>query len=165
MWRATTSSCAGTLESFELGNEQRFSAPRDRWAHFLDLDELPHHEDWPQLFAAYPEFGRAESFAQVKEATERAATDERERALYRLLLEFLAGQVEDTLAAKSAEVCPISVPSSRSIIGEKAVSAAAITPTSALKISLPNRYASATVSAAKKALIIRITPKRTRRAM
>lgn len=44
---------AGTLESFELGNEQRFSAPRDRWAHFLDLDELPRHEDWPQLFAAY----------------------------------------------------------------------------------------------------------------
>ena len=39
--------------AFEVGNEQRFSAPRDRWAQFLELDELPRHEDWPQLFAAY----------------------------------------------------------------------------------------------------------------
>jgi hypothetical protein len=46
-------SAAGALSSFEVGNEQRFSAPRDRWAHFLELDELPLHEDWPQLFAAY----------------------------------------------------------------------------------------------------------------
>lgn len=46
-------SAAGALSSFEVGNEQRFSAPRDRWAQFLELDELPLHEDWPQLFAAY----------------------------------------------------------------------------------------------------------------
>lgn len=44
---------AGVLQSVEVGNEQRLSAPRDRWAQFLELDELPHHEDWPQLFAAY----------------------------------------------------------------------------------------------------------------
>jgi hypothetical protein len=44
---------AGALHGFEVGNEQRFSAPRDRWAQFLELDELPRHEDWPQLFAAY----------------------------------------------------------------------------------------------------------------
>ena len=46
-------SAAGALTSFEVGNEQRFSAPRDRWAAFLELDELPQHEDWPQLFAAH----------------------------------------------------------------------------------------------------------------
>lgn len=46
-------SAAGALSSFEVGNEQRFSAPRDRWARFLELDDLPLHEDWPQLFAAY----------------------------------------------------------------------------------------------------------------
>lgn len=44
---------AGVISSFEVGNEQRFSMPRDRWAHFLELDELPLHEDWPQLFVAY----------------------------------------------------------------------------------------------------------------
>lgn len=44
---------AGVLQSFEVGNAQRLSAPRDRWAQFLELDELPRHEDWPQLFAAY----------------------------------------------------------------------------------------------------------------
>ncbi len=49
----TSLSAAGALSSFEVGNEQRFSAPRDRWAQFLELDELPLHEDWPQLFAAY----------------------------------------------------------------------------------------------------------------
>jgi hypothetical protein len=44
---------AGTLQAFEVGNEQRLSAPRDRWAQFLELDNLPRHADWPQLFAAY----------------------------------------------------------------------------------------------------------------
>lgn len=49
----TALSAAGALHAFEVGNEQRFSAPRERWAQFLALDELPLHEDWPQLFAAY----------------------------------------------------------------------------------------------------------------
>jgi hypothetical protein len=44
---------AGALSSFEVGNEQRFSIPKDRWARFLELGELPLHQDWPQLFAAY----------------------------------------------------------------------------------------------------------------
>lgn len=48
----TSLTAAGVLFSFEVGNEQRFSIPRDRWAQFLELDELPLHEDWPQLFAA-----------------------------------------------------------------------------------------------------------------
>lgn len=46
-------SAAGALDAFEVGNEQRFSAPRDRWSRFLTLDHLPRHEDWPQVFAAY----------------------------------------------------------------------------------------------------------------
>jgi hypothetical protein len=46
-------SVAGALDAFEISNEQRFSAPRDRWSHFLALDDLPRHEDWPQIFAAY----------------------------------------------------------------------------------------------------------------
>lgn len=49
----TSLSAAGALNTFVVGNEQRFSAPRDRWAKFLALDELPLHEDWPQLFAAH----------------------------------------------------------------------------------------------------------------
>lgn len=44
---------AGMLSAFEVGNEQRFSIPLDRWAQLLELDELPSHQDWPQLFAAY----------------------------------------------------------------------------------------------------------------
>ncbi len=44
---------AGVLVSFEVGNEQRFSIPLDRWAQLLELDDLPLHQDWPQLFAAY----------------------------------------------------------------------------------------------------------------
>lgn len=43
----------GVLSAYEVGNEQRFSIPRDRWAQLLELDELPLQEDWPQLFAAY----------------------------------------------------------------------------------------------------------------
>lgn len=42
---------AGALDAFEVGNEKRFSAPRDRWSRFLALDDLPRQEDWPQLFA------------------------------------------------------------------------------------------------------------------
>jgi hypothetical protein len=44
---------AGALGSSELGNEGRFDAPRDRWRQFLEVDRLPLHEDWPQLFDAY----------------------------------------------------------------------------------------------------------------
>jgi DNA-binding transcriptional ArsR family regulator len=46
-------SAAGALDAFEVGNEQRFSAPRDRWSQFLTLDDLPRHGDWPQIFAVY----------------------------------------------------------------------------------------------------------------
>jgi hypothetical protein len=49
----TSLTAAGVLFAFEVGNEQRFSIPLDRWAPFLELDDLPLHEDWPQLFAAY----------------------------------------------------------------------------------------------------------------
>lgn len=44
---------ADALDAFQVGNEQRFSAPRDRWSHFLKLDDPPRHEDWPQVFAVY----------------------------------------------------------------------------------------------------------------
>jgi len=44
---------AGALRSSVLGNEQRFQAPRQHWAEFLELEEFPAHRDWPQLFAAY----------------------------------------------------------------------------------------------------------------
>jgi hypothetical protein len=44
---------AGAVQSSTLGNERRFQAPRQRWAAFLELEELPLHRDWPQLFAAY----------------------------------------------------------------------------------------------------------------
>ena len=49
----TSLSAADALDGYEVGNEQRFSAPRDRWSHFLKLGDLPRHEDWPQLFATY----------------------------------------------------------------------------------------------------------------
>jgi hypothetical protein len=49
----TALTAAGVLFSFEVGNEQVFSIPRDRWAQFLELDELPIQEDWPQLFAVF----------------------------------------------------------------------------------------------------------------
>lgn len=49
----TSLTAAGVLSAFEVGNEQRFSIPVDRWAQLLELDDLPLHEDWPQLFAAY----------------------------------------------------------------------------------------------------------------
>jgi len=44
---------AGVLHVSEFGNEQRYQAPRQSWAHFLELTEFPAHRDWPQLFAAY----------------------------------------------------------------------------------------------------------------
>ncbi len=42
---------AGVLDLVVLGNEQRFSAPRKRWACLLGLgaEELPKHHDWPAL--------------------------------------------------------------------------------------------------------------------
>jgi hypothetical protein len=44
---------AGVLHVSEFGNEQRYQAPRQTWANFLELTEFPAHRDWPQLFAAY----------------------------------------------------------------------------------------------------------------
>jgi hypothetical protein len=36
-----------------VGNENRFVAPRSRWAEFLGVAHLPGSRDWPQLFRAY----------------------------------------------------------------------------------------------------------------
>lgn len=44
---------AGELTSWEVGNEQRFEAPRENWARFLGVDRLPQHLDWPQISWAY----------------------------------------------------------------------------------------------------------------
>lgn len=43
----------GVLGSWELGSEQRLEVSRERWGRFLELDDLPQHRDWPQLFTAY----------------------------------------------------------------------------------------------------------------
>jgi hypothetical protein len=49
----TSLTAAGVLFPSEQGNEQVFSIPWDRWAQFLELDQLPTQEDWPQVFAVY----------------------------------------------------------------------------------------------------------------
>jgi hypothetical protein len=43
---------AGTATSWNLGNEQRFDLPRERWLQLLSLDSPPAHRDWPRLFRA-----------------------------------------------------------------------------------------------------------------
>lgn len=45
-------SAAGEATAQMVGNENRFAAPREQWARFLglELEELPQHESWPQLF-------------------------------------------------------------------------------------------------------------------
>src|SRR3954447_6916468 len=42
------------IDQLTVGNEQRYSIDRQRWATLLSLahDDLPLHRDWPQLFAA-----------------------------------------------------------------------------------------------------------------
>jgi hypothetical protein len=41
---------AGTVTSWNLGNEQRFDLPREPWLHLLSLERPPTHRSWPQLF-------------------------------------------------------------------------------------------------------------------
>lgn len=45
---------AGVLDVLLVGNEQRFSAPREPWAALLGIgaDQLPRHRDWPALLHA-----------------------------------------------------------------------------------------------------------------
>lgn len=45
---------ADVIDAVTVGNEQRFSILRERWAALLGLsaDDLPMHRDWPQLFHA-----------------------------------------------------------------------------------------------------------------
>jgi hypothetical protein len=49
---ASSLRASGTVTSWNLGNEQRFDLPRERWLHLLDLQRAPLHRDWPQLFRA-----------------------------------------------------------------------------------------------------------------
>lgn len=49
----TALKAAGVLNSWEVGNVQRFEASQEGWARFLTVDRLPQHVDWPQIFAAY----------------------------------------------------------------------------------------------------------------
>jgi hypothetical protein len=44
---------AGLVNSWVVGNENRFEAPRERWTAFLGVARLPGSRDWPQLFRAY----------------------------------------------------------------------------------------------------------------
>lgn len=44
---------AGFASSRTIGNEQRFKMPRGLWLGLLELERLPIHEDWPQLFRAF----------------------------------------------------------------------------------------------------------------
>jgi hypothetical protein len=43
---------AGTANSWNLGNEQRFDLPREYWLRLLSLDRAPLQRDWSQLFHA-----------------------------------------------------------------------------------------------------------------
>lgn len=43
---------AGAATSWNLGNEQRFEVPRERWLQLLSLERAPLHRDWSQLFHA-----------------------------------------------------------------------------------------------------------------
>ncbi|MFZ5470261.1 MAG: peptidase M3 [Myxococcota bacterium] len=56
-----------------------------------------------QLYQRYRELAQPDTFRQVRQTVEDERTDERVRARLSLLLEFLAGQVEDALAAPAME--------------------------------------------------------------
>jgi hypothetical protein len=43
---------AGVIATTTLGNEQRIAIPLDRWLGLLDLEQLPEHVEWPQIFTA-----------------------------------------------------------------------------------------------------------------
>lgn len=43
---------AGVVSSWNLGNEQRFEIPDERWLHLLGIELAPAHRDWPQLLRA-----------------------------------------------------------------------------------------------------------------
>lgn len=49
---ASALSATGEATAQSVSNENRFAAPRERWARFLELEpeDLPRHENWPQLF-------------------------------------------------------------------------------------------------------------------
>ncbi|HME92145.1 MAG TPA: peptidase M3 [Myxococcaceae bacterium] len=53
--------------------------------------------------AFFPELGLPDTFASVREAAENQSLEESARRRFRLLLEFLAGQVEQTAAAAALE--------------------------------------------------------------
>lgn len=43
----------GFASSRMIGNEQQLKMPREPWLALLELERLPRHEDWPQLFRAF----------------------------------------------------------------------------------------------------------------
>lgn len=68
---------AGNATSWNLGNEQRFDLPRERWLHLLAIDRPPAHRDWPQFFRALrallrwlrdPETERLSEYMRASEA-------------------------------------------------------------------------------------------------
>jgi len=70
---------AGVIDSFLVGNEQRFSAPSDRWARLLAIpsEQVPVHRDWPALlwalrrtarWLACPEHESLSSYMRASEA-------------------------------------------------------------------------------------------------
>lgn len=85
---------------------------RDRLDSFLyELGSMQYRygagltRDFPiaRLYASFPEVTRAETFLAIREARNQPSTDANEKRRLGALLEFLAGQVEDALAAEAME--------------------------------------------------------------
>lgn len=56
-----------------------------------------------RLYASFPELSRPDTFLAIRETANKPSTDERERHRLKLLLEFIAGQVEEAVSAEATE--------------------------------------------------------------
>lgn len=68
----TSLEAAGVAARVDLGGEQRYWLDRSRWATLLQLevDDLPLHRDWPQLFRALREVVRWLARPELEELTD-----------------------------------------------------------------------------------------------
>jgi hypothetical protein len=76
---------AGVIETSMIGNEQRVGVPIEHWGTLLEVERLPKHVDWPQIFSALRLLLRWLRDPANEELTEYMLASES-----RLLLESLA---------------------------------------------------------------------------
>ncbi|HEX5593050.1 MAG TPA: hypothetical protein VFX35_06860 [Solirubrobacterales bacterium] len=98
---------AGTVTSWNLGNEQRFDLPREPWLHLLSLEQPPTYKSWPQLFRGLRVLLRWLRDPEIETLSEYMGASRSRTLLEQISEDFLAAGVSVEPLGVTGELYPL----------------------------------------------------------